>query len=546
MATIYQGARILTATDDAPPAEQPQALVVDGDTIAFVGDPAQAREIAGADAEIVELDGGLIVPGFFDAHCHLQMLGEALGSVGLTDARSIEAIQDRLRAARAADPDAPRLFGRGWLFDSVPNGEPTAAMIDAVVSDIPVYLNANDYHSCWVNSAALAELGVSRDTPDPAGGTIGRDADGVPNGMFYETAMHLIVWPFLSAVQTDEERDAALELALQTYLEAGVTGVVDMSLNQEQVESLDRIAERRGGSLPLTVVAHWWIDNAGGTPEGAAANLAEVERAVALNRREGRPWLRVAGIKLMLDGVIDACTAAMRRAYTDGSNAETMWSREELFPVVAAADAAGLQIAIHAIGDAASDLALDALEHAHEQNGGGEDRRHRIEHLEYASPETPARMARIGVTASMQPVHADPSIWENWAAMIGAERAERGFAWPEYTDAGALLAFSTDAPTAPYDALSNMFVATTRRSALEPERGPIQPWMALPLAAAIAHGTRDAAASCHEDHHRGTLAAGMKADFAVLARDPFAEGVEVLRGGRVARTVIGGETRYQA
>lgn len=541
MATIYRGARILTAIDDSAPVADPQALVVEGDVISFVGDPEAALEAAGDDAQVVDLDGGLIVPGFFDAHCHLQMMGEALSAVPLTDARSIEVIQDRLRAGRAADPSAPRLFGRGWLFDSVPNGDPTAAMIDAAVPDVPVYLNANDYHSCWVNSAALAELGVTRDTTDPAGGRIGKDADGEPNGMFYETAMHLHIWPLLAEVQTDEERDDALELALHTYLEAGVTGVVDMSLNQEQVDSLDRIAMRRGGELPLTVVAHWWIDNAG----DEAANLAEVERALALNQREGRPWLRVAGIKLMLDGVIDACTAAMRRPYTDGSNADTIWSRNDLYPVVAAADAAGLQIALHAIGDAASDLALDALEHASEVNGQ-RDRRHRIEHLEYAAPGTPSRMAKLGVTASMQPVHADPSIWENWAAMIGAERADRGFAWPEYVEAGALLAFSTDAPTAPYEALSNMFVAATRRSALEPERAPIQPWMALPLAAAIAHGTRDAAASCREEDRRGTLAPGMKADFAVLERDPFVEGVEVLRGGRVARTVVGGVTRHIA
>lgn len=542
MPTIYQDARVLTATDDSDPCPEPASLVVaDDGTIAFVGDPGEARRMAGADAAAVDLGGRLIVPGFFDAHCHLLMMGEALGAVPLTRARTLEAIQARLSTARAADPGAPRILGRGWLFDSVPGGAPTAAMIDEVVADVPVYLNANDYHSCWVNTAALAELGVTRDTPDPAGGSIGRDADGEPNGMFYETAALQIVWPFLTRVQTDGERDAAIERALDAYLAAGVTGVVDMAFDEPALDALDRAARRRGGSLPLTVVAHWLVHNTG----IEADNLAQVERAAQLSRRRNAPWLRIAGIKLIMDGVIDACTAAMRLPYTDGSNAEVIWPAPDLFPVVEAADAAGLQIALHAIGDAASDLALDALERAAARNGDRE-RRHRIEHLEYTSPETPARMARLGVTASMQPVHADPSIWGNWAAMIGPERAARGFAWPDYVAAGARLAFSTDAPTAPHEALPNMLIAATRRSALEPELEPVQPWLAVPLAAAIAHGTRDAAASCFEDHRRGALVPGLRADFAVLARDPFREGVDVLREGGVALTVVGGAVVHRA
>ncbi|MET4156771.1 amidohydrolase [Agromyces sp. PvR057] len=539
--TIYRNARVFTAEPSAPWAE---ALVVDGDALAHVGDLDRAIEIAGRDAEVVDLDGRLVLPGFTDAHTHLVMMGDALGRVGLTDARTLDEIQARLRAARAADPAAPRVLGRGWLFDSVP-GAPTAAMLDAAVADVPVFLDANDYHSCWVNGAALADLGITRDTPDPIGGRIGRDADGEPDGMLYETAAQQFVWEHLASLTTDADRDAAVERTIDAYLATGVTGVVDMAFDELGLAAFRRAADRRGGTLPIRVVAHWFVANTG----AEAANLAQVETAARLAAETAAaptaPWLRIVGIKLVLDGVIDACTAAMRHPYADGSNAEPIWPLDALKPVVAAADAAGLQVAQHAIGDYASEIALDAIEHAVDVNGDL-PRRHRIEHLEYAAPGTAERMSRLGVTASMQPVHADPAIFDNWVAMLGDERVDRAFAWPEFVDAGALLAFSTDAPTAPHDALHNMYVAATRRSALDPSFEPSLPGFALPLAEAIGHATRDAAASCGDGDARGRLAAGLAADFAVLDVDPFAEGEASLLTARVIRTVVAGATVFEA
>lgn len=532
---LYTGGRIFTAGDE-PWAE---ALVIHDDMVVFAGDAAHARAAAGLDAATVDLNGRLLLPGFTDAHTHLVMMGEALGRVGLTDARALDEIQARLRAARAADPAAPRVLGRGWLFDSVPGGAPTAAMLDAAVADVPVYLDANDYHSCWVNTAALAELGITRDTPDPIGGRIGRGADGEPDGMLCETAAQAHAWAFLADAASDADRDKAVERTLAAYLAAGVTGVVDMAFDELGLAAFRRAAERRGGRLPIRVAAHWFVENTG----DEAANLAQVARAVELADSVRSPWLRIAGIKLVVDGVIDACTAAMRHPYSNGTNADPIWALSDMKPVVAAADAAGLQVALHAIGDLASDLALDALEHAAAVNGPRE-RRHRIEHLEYAAPGTAERMARLGVTASMQPVHADPAIFDNWAAMLGDERADRAFAWPEYVAAGALLAFSTDAPTAPHDALSNMYVAATRASALDPSFAPQHPQYALPLEQALRHATRNAAASVGEEHVRGRLEAGMAADFAIVDVDPFAAGPEALLEARVVRTVVAGETQY--
>lgn len=533
----YVNGRVFTASDEQEWAE---AVAVDGDTITAVGRSADALAAAGPGAEVVDLAGRLVVPGFVDAHTHLVMMGEALGRVGLTDARSLDEIQARLRAARAADPGAPRVLGRGWLFDSVPDGAPTAAMIDAAVADVPVYLDANDYHSCWVNSAALAELGITRDTPDPIGGRIGRDASGEPNGLLYETAAQQHVWEHLASQATDADRDAAVERTIAAYLATGVTGVIDMAFDELGLAAFRRAADRRGGRLPIRVVAHWFVANTGDD----AANLAQVSRAVELAREVDSPGLRVAGVKLVLDGVIDACTAAMRHPYADGSNADPIWPLDALKPVVAAADGAGLQVAMHAIGDAASGIALDALEHAIALNGE-RDRRHRIEHLEYVDRADVARLARLGVVASMQPVHADPAIWANWAGMLGDERADRGFPWTEITDAGGVLAFSTDAPTAPHESLPNLYIAATRRSALDGSFPPNHPEYAVPLADAVRHATRDAAYSCREEHVRGRLAPGLAADFAVIDRDPFELGEASLLEARVVRTVVAGRVEYE-
>ena len=293
-----------------------------------------------------------------------------------------------------------------------------------------------------MNSAALAELGITRATPDPIGGSIGRDPHGEPDGMLWETAAVQYAWAQRDAAAADADRDADVERAIETYLASGVTAVVDMAFDDYGLAALQRAAQRRGGALPLRVAAHWLITNTGDEEQ----NLTQVRRAAELAAAPSSPWLRVVGIKLILDGVIDACTAAMRHPYADGSNAEPIWPPAQLQPVVDAADAAGVQIAQHAIGDLASAMALDALEHAAAVSGGL-PRRHRVEHLEYAAPGTAERMARLGVTASMQPVHSDPAIFANWAAMLGDELVERAFPWPEYEDAGTLLAFSTDAPT---------------------------------------------------------------------------------------------------
>lgn len=527
----YRNGRVFTATRP----QWAQSLVVDGDRLAFVGDTATADSLFAA-ARVVALDGACVLPAFIDAHTHLVSLGESMRQVDLFGAAGLADIQGRIRRAAAERPAAPRIIGRSWLFSALGGATPYRHMIDAAEATRPVYLISNDVHTGWVNTAALRELGIDRHTPDPVGGRIGRDpVTGEPTGMLYENAALGLMRGFLDAAATDGDRDEALRAAFDRYLAAGVGTAVDMALGPEDLGALERALQAGGGSLPIRVAGHWLVE----PTDSPAGSLAQVCEAIELGRRLDGPWLRIAGIKIMVDGVIDSCTAAMKAPFSDGSHPGPIWHRDALAPVVAAADAAGLQVAMHAIGDEASDIALDAIEHAIAENGP-RDRRHRIEHLETVTEANVGRLARLGVVASMQPVHADPAIGEQWWAMLGDDRAQRGFPWPEFSSAGAVLAFGSDAPTAPHPPLPNMFVATTRRSALVEGLRANNPRYALPLAQALVHATADAAYACRWDGLTGRLAAGMAADFVVLDDDPFSSGTDSLLTANVTMTVVGG------
>ncbi|AJE43638.1 amidohydrolase [Streptomyces nodosus] len=534
-AQLYRNARIFTS-DRRTWAE---SLVVVGDRLTYVGDEATAARVAGPDALIHDLDGATVLPGFVDGHAHVVGTGEAAVQVDLWGANTVTEIQRRIRTWAEENPDAPRVLATGWKHGDIPGGTPDRSMLDAVVADRPVYAQAYDFHSIWLNSAALAEAGIDDATPSPPGGTIHRDERGAATGLVDETAMHHLVWPVLDRFADDSDRDEALAVVLAAYAESGIVGSTEMALVEADYEAMRRADA--ASALTTRIAAFWRVQPTG--DEGS--NLAQVERAVELATHRATPFLRVTGIKVMVDGTVDGCTAALGKPYVNGANSDPIWSLAELAPVVAAADAAGLQVAMHAIGDEAIRVAIGAVEHAVALNGPKE-RRHRIEHLEVVDPADIERLAALGITASMQPVHADPAIQENWRRVLGDERVDRGFPWPEMTDAGAVLALGTDSPTSPHAPLPNMFIAATRRSALDPSLPANIAHYALPLADAIVHATRDAAWASRSEQLHGRLAEGLYADFIVLDRDIFTRPLEELLDTRVLRTVVGGRVVHQA
>ena len=456
----------------------------------------------------------------------------------LRDAETVEDIQQKVKTWADENPDAPRVLGTDWIHSVLPDNKPTKEILDAVVSDRPVYLDAFDFHSCWVNSAALRELGIDDTTPDPAGGTIVRDQDtGEATGHLLESAHFEMVTPMLARVD-DTVRDGYVSTALEAFARAGITTVVEMAMEEEPLESLARM--RDAGKLTTRVVAHMIIWRKGDLDE----ELALVERAAELAKEYQGDLLRVGGIKIIGDGSIDACTAALSQPYVNGTSSDPIWTPESLDAVVRAADAAGLQVAVHAVGDQAIHNTVDAIEKAMKSNGTS-GRRHRIEHLEYAQEGDIERMGRLGITASMQPVHMDPEYLQNWIAMIGPERANNGFAWPLHVAAGSTLAFGTDAPTTPHWSLPNMYIATTRKSPGDASFDAIRPDWALPVEEAIVHGTRDSAWAAWLEHATGVLKPGFAADITVVDRDFFAEGPDSLLKTKVAMTMMGGEIVYR-
>ena len=532
---LYRNARIFTASS-RPWAE---ALVVVGDRIAYVGDCETAARVAGPDALVHDLDAATVLPGFVDGHAHVIGTGEAAAQVDLWGANSLEEIQRRIDTWAQGHPDEPRIHATGWKHGDIPGGVPNRGMLDPVVSDRPVYAQAYDFHSIWLNTAALAEVGIDEATVAPPGGQVHRDEHGAATGLVDETAMHRLVWPVLERFSSDGDRDEALRTVLAAYAESGIAGSTDMALGEEDYAAMRRADA--AGVLTTRIAAFWRIEPTGDDE----ANLAQVGRAAELAAREATPFLRVTGIKVMVDGTVDGCTAALGRPYANGTNADPVWSLAELAPVVTAADQAGLQVAMHAIGDEAIRIAIGAIEQAVIANGPRE-RRHRIEHLEVVEAADIERLAALGITASMQPVHADPAIQENWRRMLGDERVERGFPWPEMTAAGAPLALGTDSPTSPHAPLPNMFIAATRRSALDPTLPANIEHYALPLADAITHATRDAAWASRSEHQHGRLAEGLFADFVVLDRDIFTRPLDELLETRVLRTVVGGRVVHNA
>ncbi len=446
---------------------------------------------------------------------------------------------DRL-AYVEANPDVPRVRAHGWLHSAI-GRHPDRHMFDEIVSDRPVYANSSDFHAIWMNTAALKELGITRDVQDPPGGSYAKDEQGEPTGYVDETAMHYQVWPMLAAVaEGDAERDEFLEQALLGYRRCGVSTTVDMGIEEPMLAAMARA--EKAGTLTGRIIGHWMMNPSTDHDE----NMAQVRRAVEAARTHHSDRFRMTGLKLVLDGTIDGCTATVGKPYVDGSQPPPIWSRELAIPVVIAADAAGLQVAMHAIGDEAVRIAIDCVEEAIRVNGP-KIRRHRIEHLEVVDRADIDRLAALGITASMQPVHADPAIMDNWRAMLGGdERIDRGFPWPEMTDAGAVLAFGSDSPTAPANPLANMFIAATRRSAFDPDLEPNIEQYKLPLAQAIVHATRDSAWACFAEQQVGSLSAGMLADFVVVDRNVFERPVEELLQATVTRTVVGGQTIHQA
>jgi predicted amidohydrolase YtcJ len=538
MAKVLRNGRFLRPSGHNPKeAEFSDSLVVDetSGTILHVGSHQDdvVKSAISSGAEVLDMQDRVVVPGFIDSHMHLLLTGEALNKLDLSGCQSLDEIRTAVGTYAKEHPDLDRILCASWHQMST-DGEALASQIDDV-DPRPVYITAFDMHSIWCNTAALNELQVA-DMEDPPGGTIQRDETGKPSGLLSESAGLVIALPFLSRKLSDEQRMSFIDDAMNAYIASGYTGLIDMAMDEDTWEILLKYRTKCAGRLPIWLAVHWFVLPQKTTDEA----LAQVDRAIELNNKfnaTSSPDCRITGIKVMCDGVVDSCTASLLEPYSHtGSNEPAVWTVDGLVPILKRADDAGLQIAIHAIGDAAIRTAIDSLERIGNPAG-----RHRIEHLETCSPEDVHRLGKLGITASVQPVHSDPSILEAWPKLIG-KRCEHVFPYSGFAEHGAAVALGTDAPTASLLVLPNLYTATTRRSGRKPEmQTQTTPRFALTLAAAMAAATQGAAYSCFADGRVGRLEPGMAANLAVI--DMVWDAAKLLEG-RVVETWYQGRKIY--
>ena len=507
-----------------PARPRAQAVAIAGGTIIAVGTDAEIRALGAA--RVIDAKGATVTPGLIDAHCHLYGLGVDRDSVSIralpSEAESVKVVA----AAAATRPAGEWLLGRGWDQNRWPGQQfPTKASLDAVVGDRPVVLRRVDGHASWVNSKALAAARIDRTTPDPAGGTIVRDAKGEPTGVLIDNAGELV--DAVMPVATPEIRERRIRAAAQEAVAAGITAVHEMGIDDATALVYAKLAGDR--ALPLRV--HAFL---AGDPN--RLDRLAIRPAPAIGRFEMR------GVKFFADGALGSRGARLYEPYLDDPKNSGLWVTEPklLATAVDAAVAHGWHVAIHAIGDAGVGSVLDAYLAAQRAHPGAHTLR--IEHAQLVAPADLARLASANVIASMQPTHATSDM--PWAEKrVGPQRILGAYAWRAMLDKRIPLAAGSDFPVEDVPPLLGIYAAVTRQDATGHPPGGWYPAQKLTLDEAIAAFTSGAAYAEGVQATRGMVAVGRAADLTIFDR-PLAPD-RTLLDTHVDFTVVDGEVVFQ-
>lgn len=528
--TVLLGGKVWTGDPARPEA---QALAIVDGKVAAVGSDDEVRRWAGPATTVLELRGRRVLPGFNDAHVHFFDGGQALASVQLRDAPSPEAFRDRIGAYAATLPKGRWVLNGNWDHERwTPAALPTRQLIDAVTPDNPVFINRLDGHMALANTLALELAGITRDTPDPPGGSIVRDADGEPTGMLKDAAMNAVY--AVIPESSPAEIATALRAAMREANENGVTSVQDMSASPAILRGYQQLLA--DGELSVRVY--------GAQPLSRWERLAEPGIVAGF----GGDMLRIGVLKGFADGSLGSTTALFFEPYLDepdtsGLPSDELVDAEAMLADMAGADAALLQLAIHAIGDKANATILDMFAEVAQRNGP-RDRRLRIEHAQHFRAGDIPRMRAQGVVASMQPYHAiDDGRWAE--KRIGAERAKGTYAFRSLLDAGAVLAFGSDWAVAPIEPLMGIYAAATRRTLDGAHPDGWVPEQKISVAEAVRAYTVGSAYAERREAVKGTLEPGKLADLVVLSADIFAIDPAAIADTRVDLTMLGGKVVYR-
>jgi predicted amidohydrolase YtcJ len=523
--------KIWTAHEEQPRAE---AVACIGSRIMAVGSSTEIQKWIGASTQVIDLHGRFVTPGFNDAHVHFYSGGSDLARVQLREARSETEFRERIREFAAKLPPGRWILSGNWDHENwTPPRLPTRQLIDDATGDHPAFISRLDGHMALANTLALKMAGITRDMPDPPGGVIVRDAHGDPTGALKDAAMNAV--ERVIPPPSPEEITEAVRAAMRYAAENGLTSVQDMSAAPEvfrvyqQLLKKNELTVRISGHQPL---ADWQA-------------LAKI----GLLADFGNPTLHIGGLKGFADGSLGSTTALLFEPYLDSPNtsgiaADEMIPESKMQQHILDADRAGLQIAIHAIGDKANHLILNMYEEAEKQNGA-RDRRFRIEHAQHLSAGDIPRFAKLHVIASMQPYHLiDDGRWAEHR--IGPERAKGTYAFRSLADSGATLAFGSDWPVAPMQPTMGIYAAVTRRTGDDKHPGGWVPEQKITVAEAIRGFTMGSAFASFDEKTKGSIEPGKLADLAVLSDDLFSIDPVRINETKVLMTVFDGRVVYRA
>jgi predicted amidohydrolase YtcJ len=539
--------KIWTGEPYAGPGERPvpaafaQAVAMANGRILAVGSSDQIRSYVGPNTRVIDLKGRLAVPGFIDSHVHFMAGSFQLLEVNLKDTRDEADFTRRLGEKAKTLPAGRWIEGGNWDEEAWPDAKlPTRWMIDSVTPHNPVFIYRYDGHAALANSLALKLAGVTKDTSDPAGGVVVRDPKtGEPTGVFKDAAQRLVEQAV--PLPSEAEFEEALKAGLAEARRVGVTSVQDISVGSDspngsftgEIRWLHR-AEREGWLTcrfyAITPIAEW-----------------QKLRDAGISHDMGSDFVKMGAVKGFADGSLGSRTAWMYEPYTDdpgnrGLPMPLMHSPSRRKVTAEGCDKAGIQLAVHAIGDRAIAEVLEAFGQA----GGHDARSHRfrIEHAQHVRAQDFARFGRLGVIASMQPYHAiDDGRWAE--KRIGHERARTSYAWRAMLEAGAPLAFGTDWPVAPLNPLLGVYAAVTRATLDGKHPAGWFPEQRLTLEEALRAYTQGSAYAAFEEKQKGTIAPGKLADLVVLSDDLFSVPPEKIKDARAVLTVVGGNVVYE-
>lgn len=518
--------------DSAGKLQRFEALLIDAGKVVATGKHAEMAKRAG-DARVVDGKGRTALPGLIDAHGHVMGLGIMSLQADLTGTTSLDAALARIRSFANSHKEDRWIIGRGWNQVVWKLGRfPTAQELDAVVADRPVWMERIDGHAAWANSAALKLAGIDRNTKDPVGGRIERDAEGNPTGVLVDAAMDLVGSKIPPA--SEAQLDKALASALQIMAGVGMTGVSDAGIDVATFNRYKRFAE--AGKLTTRINAM-----IGGTGKDFDA-IGKDGPLLGY----GHDFLSVRSVKLYADGALGSRGAAMLMPYSDDAkNSGLLFSKpDEMTAMISKAFAHGYQVCVHAIGDKGNREVLDSFAAAYTKYPAAKALRNRIEHAQVVSLDDIPRFVDLDLIASMQPTHAtsDMNMAED---RVGHERIKGAYAWRSFLKQGTRIAGGSDFPVESPNPFFGLHAAVTRQDHDGHPPGGWYPKQAMTVTEALRAFTLDAAYAAHQEDSQGTLEPGKWADFILIDQDIFKIDPARIWKTRVLQTWVAGKSVYQ-